>query len=190
MDLYRRSGGPGSAWRWVSSTFNGLEAAYNSGSSTVTESPLFVYADGWPVGPVPPSPTVNDSFVYRLHLPSYNGVLQASVGVPVGASLSGDLSWNASGAAPVVYVGTSIAQGGVTPRPGDIFTNRLSRTLPVPVTNLGFCGRWGGGGRVPPLLLPLPHPSPPPTAGSCRLELGLAKWVSRVPASVLALDCG
>ena len=76
MDLYRRSGGPGSAWRWVSSTFNGLSDAYNSGSSTVTESPLFVYADGWPVGPVPPSPTVNDSFVYRLHLPSYNGVLQ------------------------------------------------------------------------------------------------------------------
>jgi hypothetical protein len=64
-----------------------------------------------------------------------------------------------------IVIPVRFVQGGVTPRPGDIFTNRMSRILPVPVTNLGFCG-------------------------SCRLELGLAKWVSRVPASVLVLDCG
>ena len=76
MDLYRLDGGVGGTWRWVSSTFNGLSAAYSSGSTIVTESPLFVYADGWPVGPVPPNPTINDTFTYRLHLPVYNGVMQ------------------------------------------------------------------------------------------------------------------
>jgi hypothetical protein len=50
MDLYRRDGPDGAPWRWVASTFNGLSSAYSSDSSTITESPLFVYADGWPVG--------------------------------------------------------------------------------------------------------------------------------------------
>lgn len=110
MDLYRRDGGPGGPWRWVASTFNGLEAAYSAGSTQVTEAPLFADADGWPVGPAPPEPSLNATSAYRLHLPSYNGVLAVALGVPAGASLAPDLSWNASGVPPIVYLGTSIAQ--------------------------------------------------------------------------------
>jgi hypothetical protein len=49
MDLYKRDESD-AVWRWVASTFNGLSAAYESGSSLITESPLFAYSDGWPVG--------------------------------------------------------------------------------------------------------------------------------------------
>jgi hypothetical protein len=60
--------------------------------------------------PAPPYPSVDEISTYRLHLPSYNGVLEASIGIPTGASLEGDNSWNVSGVSPVVYVGTSITQ--------------------------------------------------------------------------------
>jgi len=164
MDLYRWDNGS-STWRWVASTFEGLQAAGESGSTAVLESPLFTDTAGWPIGPLPPFDTLNATYRYRLHLPSYNGVMSASIGVPVGASLLPDLSWNASGRAPVVYLGTSIAQGAYTARPGTTFVNRLSRNISVSAVNMGL-------------------------AGSCRLELGLAKWVAAIPASVLVVDCG
>jgi hypothetical protein len=92
-------------WRWVASTFEGLEAARDG---VVVESPLFTFTDGWPVGPMPSQPTNATTYSYRLHFPSYNGVLTASIGVPVGASIGPDLSWQLL--PTVAYVGTSITQ--------------------------------------------------------------------------------
>jgi hypothetical protein len=158
VDLYARTS-PADPWRWAASAFNGLQG----GSADVLESPLWANASGWPTPPAPAAPTQPGATFYRLHFPSYNGVLSLSVGVPAGASLVPDRSWNASRAA--LYLGTSITQGGLTARPGQIYTSRLSRALGTVVKNLGMCG-------------------------SCHLELGLAKWVALSgPPSTLVIGC-
>lgn len=90
------------AWRWLAVTFNGLSRKGDS-DTVVLESPLYAHAPGWPVGPAPPEPTQNVTLKYRLHLPSYNGVTAVAVGVPSGATLVGDDSWNVSAA--VNYIG-------------------------------------------------------------------------------------
>jgi hypothetical protein len=163
VDLYAFDDTRGS-WRWIASAFDGLSQAAKSGRVEVVENPLFANSTGWPVGPVPRDASWTGTTRFRLHFPQYNGVLSLAVGVPLGASLLPDLSWNFS--APVIYLGTSITQGGVTERPGQAYVARLSSTLPRPVTNYGLCG-------------------------SCRLEPGLAKWlvsIPRVPA-VLVIGC-
>jgi hypothetical protein len=169
-------------WRWVASSFDGLQRV--SASGEVMESPLFSNASGWPIAPAPSVPSFAGSTKYRLHLPNYNSVLSVKIGVPAGASLSPvtDIPWNNNtnafdnnrrdgkaiqdAKAPVVFLGTSITQGGITPRPGTAYVNRLSMSLPVPVTNMGLCG-------------------------SCRLELGLAKSLTAMPRvpSALVIDC-
>jgi len=151
------------AWRWVASAFEGLSRVGADG--VVLESPLFSNASGWPRAPAPAVPSfAGGPTRYRLHFPNYNRVLSLQVGVPRGASLAGSSAWNAS--APVVFLGTSITQGGVTPRPGTAYVNRLSMALPVPVTNMGLCG-------------------------SCRLEQGLARSLTAMPRapSALVVDC-
>jgi hypothetical protein len=164
MDLYRWDETI-NTWRWVATTYEGLQTAGARGSPDVLESPLFTDTAGWPVGPLPPFNVLNATYRYRLHFPSFNGVLAASVGVPVGASLTPDLSWNTSAPDPVIYLGTAAAQGAYTARPGTTFVNRLSRNLTVSALNLGL-------------------------AGSCGLDLGLAQWVGRIAASLLVIDCG
>jgi hypothetical protein len=137
-----------SAWRWVAVTEKGLSRA--QGTTLVQELPLFQNVSS------PDMPLTQ----WRLHFPSYNGVLALAVGVDAGSAFEADLSWNHS--APVFYVGTSITQGGLTPRPGDLYTSRLSRSLPTTVTNFGFCG-------------------------SCQLEQPLARWISSAPRPPAAL---
>jgi hypothetical protein len=137
VDLYAFDAS-GAGWRWVASAFGGLEAAMAPPNTVVLSAPLFANASGWPVGGAPADPTWAGSTLYRLHFPQFNGVLSLAVGVPEGASLVPDLSWNAT--APVLYLGTSITQGGVTVRPGQAYVARLSATLPRPVSNYGLCG--------------------------------------------------
>jgi hypothetical protein len=158
VDLYARKD-PSDPWRWAASAFNGLQGT----SADVVESPLWANNTGWPTPAAPDAPTQDSATFYRLHFPSYNGVLSMEVGVPAGASLVPDLSWNAS--RPALYLGTSITQGGLTARPGQLYTSRLSRALGAVVKNMGFCG-------------------------SCHLELGLAKWVALTgPPSTLVVAC-
>jgi hypothetical protein len=149
-----------------------VAGAGSARSAQVLESPLFSNALGWPVGPLPAADVLGATFRYRLHLPLWNGVTELQVGVPADATLTADTSWNSSALlAPIVYVGTSIAQGGNTPRPGTAFATQLGRLLgnvTRGVVNLGF-------------------------SGSCRLEEGLAAWVARACAgamAALAIDCG
>jgi hypothetical protein len=151
-----------SEWRWVASAFEGLSRVGSNG--VVLESPLFSNASGWPVGPAPSEPSFAGTTSYRLHFPSYNSVLAMAIGVPSGASLEGESDWDA--VPPVVFLGTSITQGGVTPRPGTTYVHRLSMSLNHAVTNMGFCG-------------------------SCRLELGLAKSLVSMPRvpKALVVDC-
>ena len=148
------------AWRWVASSFESID----SSNGIVVESPFFSNATGWPVGPAPAISSFEGVTNFRLHFPNYNGVLSLSIGVPIGASLISDLSWNES--SPVVWLGTSITQGGVVSRPGQAYVSRLSSNLPRPVHNFGLCG-------------------------SCRLEPGLALWLTNMPRvpSVLVISC-
>ncbi len=163
VDLYARDASAG-AWRWVASAFDGLSAA-GDGRGFVLEAPLFANASGWPVGAPPAAASQPTTTQYRLHFPSYNGVLALSVGVPAGASIAADASWNISSTPPAIYLGTSITQGGLTARPGQAYVSRLSRALPAPVINQGLCG-------------------------SCRLEPGLAKWLTAAARpSALVIAC-
>ena len=133
-DLYRYDTG-NATWRWIASTFNAV-----SGAGVVAlSSPLFADSEGWPVGPVPSYPALNASSRYRLHLPSYNGVTQLRVGVHAGALLRADPTWRSPRARVALY-STSIGQGGITARPGSVFSARVSRALDAEVLNLGFCG--------------------------------------------------
>jgi hypothetical protein len=164
VDLYRFDEG-NSSWRWIATAFEGLQSASHGG--TVLEAPLFSMAEGWPVGPYPAYPTLNATYRYRLHLPSYNGVTSVSVGVPTGASLLPDAPTETKQATtlPVAYYGTSITQGGLTSRPGQTYVSLLTRALDVPVLNLGFCG-------------------------ACLMESSVGAYLSTIPSSLFVIDCG
>lgn len=160
MDLYRYDDG-NQTWRWLATTFDGLGSRPNGGE--VLESPLFTDSLGWPTGPIPSFLTLNSTYRYRIHLPSYNGVTSVKIGVPTGAYIAPDNSWQVP-TKPVTYYGTSITQGGLTARPGNTYVARLSQKLNVPIYNLGFCG-------------------------ACRMELSVAKYLSQIDTSLFIIDC-
>ena len=79
---------------------------------------------------------------YMLYLPLYNGVDSLEIGVPKGASFEPITPRDEK---PIVYYGTSIAQGGCASRPGMAHTSILGRKLDHPVINLGFSGNGDDG---------------------------------------------
>jgi hypothetical protein len=149
LDLYAFDEG-NTSWRWLATT-NPSEA--RAGVPHV--SPLataYRYGGAAPVR-------------YRLHLPLYNGVASVAVGYGgEGATLRPDPALLGAQPKPVVWYGTSIAQGGVASRPGMAFTNILSRRLGRPVLNFGF-------------------------SGSCLMEPGVAEWLTRIDAAAFVIDC-
>lgn len=74
---------------------------------------------------------------FLLYLPLYNGVDQLEIGVPAASEFHAVAPRTER---PILYYGTSIAQGGCSSRPGNAFTAMLSRRLDLPVINLGFSG--------------------------------------------------
>ncbi|HEX2952037.1 MAG TPA: SGNH/GDSL hydrolase family protein [Armatimonadota bacterium] len=74
---------------------------------------------------------------YMLYLPLYNGVTSLEIGVDAQATFT---LLSPSTQPPVVYYGSSIAQGGCASRPGMAFTAILGRRLNRPMINLGFSG--------------------------------------------------
>ncbi|MBO7678297.1 MAG: SGNH/GDSL hydrolase family protein [Thermoguttaceae bacterium] len=74
---------------------------------------------------------------FMLYLPLYNGVDALEIGVPEGAEFHAVLPRTEK---PILYYGTSLAQGGCASRPGNLYTSMLSRRLNYPVLNLGFSG--------------------------------------------------
>lgn len=77
---------------------------------------------------------------FLLNFPLYDGVESLEIGVSVPAEISPAKERHLLDHRPVVYYGTSIAQGGCASRPGLAFTNIISRSLNVPFINLGFSG--------------------------------------------------
>lgn len=98
---------------------------------------------------------------YRLYLPLYNTVTWMEIGVPETAVFK---IVPVRREKPIVVYGTSIAQGGCASRPGNAWTNILSRRLDWPVINLGF----SGNGKLEPEVL---------------------KYINEIDAAVYILDC-
>ena len=80
---------------------------------------------------------------YRIHLPTYNTVTDdLAIGLDAGSALvpdSSTLSGFEDGEA-IVWYGSSILQGAVASRPGQIATHEVSRELKRLVYNFGFSG--------------------------------------------------
>lgn len=79
--------------------------------------------------------TAEDEFI--LYLPLYNGVKWLEVGVQSGQNLR---FIPVEPQKPIILYGTSIAQGACASRPGMAWGNILSRSLDMPLINLGFSG--------------------------------------------------
>lgn len=73
-----------------------------------------------------------------IHFPLYANVKSLAVGVAKDAALLPAAPYR--NAPPVVYYGSSITQGGCASRPGNAYTNILSRMLNADHINLGFSG--------------------------------------------------
>lgn len=101
---------------------------------------------------------------YLLNLPLYNSVESLSIGINDKAVISGPVEKLLVSKKPVVYYGSSIAQGASASRPGLAFTNILSRKLDRSFINLGFSGE-----------------------GTFDLSVGVA--MSEVDAAAYVIDC-
>jgi len=102
-----------------------------------------------------------ESGEYRLYLPLYNGVESLSIGVPKGHTVDAAAPLPHK---PIVYYGTSIAQGACASRPGMAFPSIIGRRLTRPVINLGF-------------------------SGNGRLDLELASYLGEIDAALYVIDC-
>ena len=96
-----------------------------------------------------------------IHFPLYSGVRELLVGVIPGAQVLPGGSYRLE--KPVVYYGSSITQGGCASRPGNGYSNMISRKLNIDHINLGF-------------------------SGNARGELILADYIAGLPMSVFFMD--
>jgi hypothetical protein len=77
---------------------------------------------------------------YLLNLPLHDGLVSLSIGIDQNAIISNPKDNYLIAQKPIVYYGSSIAQGVCASRPGMAFTNILSRAMDRSFINLGFCG--------------------------------------------------
>ncbi|HNW56500.1 MAG TPA: SGNH/GDSL hydrolase family protein [Bacteroidales bacterium] len=101
---------------------------------------------------------------YLLNLSLYNGIDSLYIGIKSDADISKPKKDYLTAKKPVVYYGTSIAQGGCASRPGLAFTNILSRKLDRAFINFGFSGN-----------------------GNCEMSVG--NIMCRIDAALYVLDC-
>ena len=130
-------------WLWIGSNFAGFFGA----SSATTVNSEILGAGALPKMAFRRIDGLPDSFFskprsYMLYLPLYNGPVSATVGVDAGSAILPDVKHITSftSQAPIVWVGTSIAQGGAAARPGSQYLNILSRQLQRGVLNAAFAG--------------------------------------------------
>lgn len=156
-------------WHFPSTGVAGLDLyAYDEGNATwrwlATTNPSTATAGAPLVTTLTTAHRGTSLVQYRLHLPLYNGLSSASVGFGGAAAVLQTDPAMAKRKKPIVWYGTSIAQGGVASRPGMAFTNVLSRRLDREVLNFGF-------------------------SGSCLMESGVAQWLALIDAAAFVVDC-
>ena len=79
---------------------------------------------------------------YTIHFPLYSVVSELYIGVADTARVEAASEYRIS--KPIVYYGSSITQGGCASRPGNAYSNILSRRLNADQINLGFSGNAKG----------------------------------------------
>ena len=77
-----------------------------------------------------------------IYFPLYNGLKYLKIGIQEQAVL--EKAQPMTYEKPVVFYGSSITQGGCASRPGNCYTNLLSRWLDTKIINLGFSGNAKG----------------------------------------------
>jgi len=73
-----------------------------------------------------------------IHFPLYDDVDALFIGVEPEATVEQGDTYHTE--QPIVYYGSSITQGGCASRPGNCYTNIISRNLNIDHVNLGFSG--------------------------------------------------
>ena len=160
-------------WHFPPTGVSGMDAyAWSEANATwrwiATTHPLFpttqsILAALRCVSPSCPTKT------YRIHLPTYNTILN---NFSVGLSSSFDTFVPSSShfqdpkIASVCWYGSSILQGAVASRPGQIMTHVVSRSLKTLIYNFGF-------------------------SGNCLMETSVAQYFVQVepPPSMFIIDC-
>jgi GDSL-like Lipase/Acylhydrolase family/N-terminus of Esterase_SGNH_hydro-type len=101
---------------------------------------------------------------YLLNLPLYDGIDSLSIGINSSAEITLPHENYLIAKKPVVYYGSSIAQGGCASRPGMAFTNILSRMMDRSFINMGF-------------------------SGSGTFDLPVGEAISEIDAALYVIDC-
>ncbi len=79
---------------------------------------------------------------FLIHFPPYSSVSELYIGLQENATVEAASKYRVE--KPIVYYGSSITQGGCASRPGNIYTNIISRRLDADHINLGFSGNGKG----------------------------------------------
>lgn len=79
---------------------------------------------------------------FTVNFPAYSQVSSVHIGLQKDAALGHGMPYR--DLAPVVYYGNSITQGGCASRPGNVYTNIISRHTNTDFINLGFSGSGCG----------------------------------------------
>lgn len=142
MDLYAYDEG-NETWRWVGTT---RTISYPTATNLMaTDMPS------------------DRHFMYRLHLPIFNGVVNMSVGVEEGYTLSSPLP---NIKQSIVWYGTASVQGGLASRPGQSFVNILRRELnDTEIYNFGF------------------------SAYGLPMDTNVVKFLAQIPSQLFVIDC-
>ena len=77
-----------------------------------------------------------------INFPLYHDVDRVYIGIKDTANISYPRPYSVE--KPIVFYGSSITQGGCASRPGNCYTNILSRRLDCDIINLGFSGSGRG----------------------------------------------
>lgn len=79
---------------------------------------------------------------YTIYLPLFNGVNEMRIGLSPGANIEAPSRYSIE--KPILFYGSSITQGRCASRPGNSYTNIVSRNLDANSINLGFSGNAKG----------------------------------------------
>lgn len=91
---------------------------------------------------------------FTINLPNYNHLDALYIGVQKDALVGEGAKYR--DVEPVVYYGSSITQGGCASRPGNAYTNVVSRRLNMDFINLGFSGSGRGEDTIVDYMAKLP----------------------------------
>ena len=98
---------------------------------------------------------------WQVNLPLYGGVDTVEIGIVKNSRLEKPTPHKV--AAPVLFYGSSITQGGCASRPGNAYSSMLCRAVDAPQINLGF-------------------------SGSAKGEIALAEAIGKLDMAVFVLD--